>query len=355
MGHFAQAAILPAFARARNSELVALFSGDEDKLAELQERYEVEHALPYAEYGAFLRTGAVDAVYIALPNSMHAEYTIAAAHAGVHVLCEKPMAVTVDECLAMIQACERTRVKLMIAYRLHFEKANMSAVEIVRSGKLGDPRLFSSVFCMQVREGNIRTEAELGGGPLYDIGVYCINAARYVFRDEPNEVVATMTQRRDDERFEEVEDQVAAELRFPGDRLAVFGASFSAAHASRYEVIGEKGRLAVDPAYSYGTALRHELEIDGKKRRRTFRKTDQIAPEIIYFSECIQFDQQPEPSGWEGLADVRIIAALQESARTRRAVALEPFERPRRPDADQEHEVPPHGEPDVVRAEPPHD
>jgi predicted dehydrogenase len=353
LGHFAQAAILPAFDAARGSELVAVFSGDAGKRAEIADRYDIAHALPYEEYDAFLRTGAVDAVYIALPNTKHAAAAIRAADAGVHVLCEKPMAVDEAECMAMIEACKRTNVKLMIAYRLHFDRANLRAIELVRSGRIGDVRLFHSVFSMQVREGNIRTEAELGGGPLYDIGIYCINAARYILRAEPNEVLASMTQRRHDERFREVEDQCAAILRFPGDRLATFDVSFSAVHSSRYEAVGTKGRVALDPAYGYSEPLRLETEIDGKKRRRTFRRSDQVAAEIIYFSECIVFDQHPEPSGWEGLADVRIIQAVQESARTRRAVAIEPVSRPMRPEVEQASHVSPHPEPDIVKAPPP--
>ncbi len=100
----------------------------------------------------------MDAVYIALPNSMHAEYTIRAANAGVHVLCEKPMAVTADECERMIEACRENRVKLMIAYRLHFEEINLKAVDLVRRGRIGDPKFFNSSFAMTVRPNNIRTQ-----------------------------------------------------------------------------------------------------------------------------------------------------------------------------------------------------
>ena len=132
----------------------------------------------------------MDAVYIALPNSMHAEYTIRAARAGVHVLCEKPMAVTVDECRRMIAACRKADVKLMIAYRLHFETLNLSAIDLARRGRLGELKFFNSSFSMTVRRGDIRTKRAYGGGTLYDIGVYCINAARNLFRAEPTEVSA---------------------------------------------------------------------------------------------------------------------------------------------------------------------
>src|SRR5688500_15706034 len=132
LGHIAQVAVLPAFAHARNSTLAALVSDDARKRQELARRYRVESTYGYDQFEECLEQ--VDAVYIALPNSMHAEYTIRAAQAGVHVLCEKPMAVTVEECQRMIAACRKAGVKLMIAYRLHFETLNLAAMEVARRG-----------------------------------------------------------------------------------------------------------------------------------------------------------------------------------------------------------------------------
>jgi glucose-fructose oxidoreductase len=336
LGHIAQVAVLPAFAHAsRNSRLAALVSDDPKKLTELGRRYGVDHLYSYDEYDDCLRSGEVDAVYIALPNNLHREYAIRAARAGAHVLCEKPMALTERDCLAMIRAAERNKVKLMIAYRLHFEAANMKAVEWVRSGKLGEPRLFHSVFSMQVREGNIRTQEELGGGTLYDLGIYCINAARYLFQDEPIEALAASAAGKDP-RFKEIDEMTSAILRFPGERLAVFTSSFGAADVSEYRVLGAKGSLRVEPAYEYAMGLKHELAIGGKTRTRTFKKRDQFAPELLYFSDCIKKNIEPEPSGREGLADVRIIQALRRSARSRRPVKLGNFKRAKRPTLRQE-------------------
>jgi predicted dehydrogenase len=139
--------VLPAFAHAkRNSTLTAVASGDATKRREMGRRYRLDHAFTYDEFDDCLRE--VDAVYIALPNSMHAEYTVRAAQAGVHVLCEKPMAVTAAECRRMVAACRKTKVKLMIAYRLHFETLNLAATELARSGRLGDLKFFNSSFSM---------------------------------------------------------------------------------------------------------------------------------------------------------------------------------------------------------------
>ncbi len=354
LGWFAQEAILPAFANTKDSELVALVSGDRTKLRELSERYQVEHALTYDQYDDFLESGKVDAVYIALPNSQHCEYTVRAANAKVHVLCEKPMAMDEAECREMIGACAKARAKLMIAYRLHFEKANLGAIEIVSSGQIGEPRLFSSVFTMQVELGNSRLDLDLNAGPLYDIGTYCINASRYIFRAEPCEVTAFCSKNEEDPRFDQVEEQIVALLRFADDRLATFAISFGAHSCSRYEVIGTRGVLTVDPAYSHSGELGYQLQSDGKISKKKFGSRDQIGPEISYFSQCIREDQEPEPSGEEGLADVRVIRALYESAATQRAVRIEPVRKQARPEPAQQSTMRPSREPDLVHAQSPH-
>lgn len=337
LGHIAQVAVLPAFKHAQsNSQLSALVSDDPKKLRTLSKRYGVEHTFSYAEYDKCLRSGTIDAVYIALPNHLHAEYTVRAAEAGIHVLCEKPMAVTSRECHTMSRAAQGNDVKLMIAYRLHFEAANMQAVEMLRAGKIGEPRLFSSIFSMQVRPGNIRTDREKGGGTLYDIGIYCINAARYLFGDEPIEVFAFSSANRNDPRFEEIDEMTGAVLRFPNDRLATFATSFGASDVATYRILGTRGDLQVEQAYEYAMPVSHYLTVEGEKRKRTFPKRDQFAPELIYFSNCITKNKTPEPSGSEGLADVRIIEALYRSAKMKRPIKVSPVRRTQRPTMKQE-------------------
>jgi glucose-fructose oxidoreductase len=222
----------------------------------------------------------------------------------------------------------------MTAYRLHFEPANLRAVELARRGRLGEVRLFSSTFCMQVREDNVRLERELGGGPLLDLGIYCINAARYLFRAEPVEVTATFG-RGHDERFREVPEAASVTLRFPKDRLATFACSFGAAHSSAYDLIGTKGRVRLEPAYSYAEALVLEECLGSRRSRRRFTKRDQFAPEILYFSDCILAGREPEPAGIEGAIDVAIVEAASASARIGQPVALELPTRARRPDESQ--------------------
>ena len=348
LGHIAQVAVLPAFANAtENSQLTALVSDDGEKLAALGDRYRVPHTFTYRDLDDCLEV--VDAVYIALPNSMHAEYTIRAAEAGVHVLCEKPMAVTVDECERMLAATRENDVRLMIAYRLHFEHVNLKAIDLLEHGAIGEPKLFNSTFSMRVRPGDIRTQRAMGGGTLYDIGVYCINAARYLFRAEPTEVLACSVNNAPD-RLPEIEETVAAILRFEGERVASFVTSFNAADASWYEVLGTKGRLRVEPAFEYAEGLAYEITTDGRTTKRQTVKRDQFAAELIYFSRCILDGAEPEPSGEEGCQDVRIVTALYESAELGRAVQLPPYEPARRPDEQQEIRRPPVGKPETVNA-----
>jgi glucose-fructose oxidoreductase len=261
----------------------------------------------------------VDAVYLALPNDQHHDFAVRAAHHGVHVLCEKPLAVDERECSAMIGACRRHHVKLMTAYRLHFESATLAALESVGEGLIGEPIAFVSSFTMKVASpANIRANPPArGGGTFYDIGVYCINAARHLFRAEPIEVFAATSGRKGG-----AEETATATLRFPGGRLATFCVSFGADKTSEYRIIGTRGSIRADPAYELGSGLELHVTREGKSRTLAYGKRDQFAPELIHFSECILHDREPEPSGEEGLADVRVIRALYRSAESGAAVAL---------------------------------
>jgi glucose-fructose oxidoreductase len=260
------------------------------------------------------------------------------------------MATSVEECEAMIRAAVENNVKLMIAYRLHLEEANLQAVEVIRSGKIGEPRIFNSLFTQQTEADNIRVDKEVGGGTLDDIGIYCINAARYLFQDEPIEVFATSAT-NGEERFREVAEMTSAILRFPGDRLATFCCSFGAAKVSNYQVIGTKGDLRVNPAYTTQGEMKHTLTIDGEIQEQTFESHDQLAAEFVYFSDCILQNKEPEPSGQEGLIDVQIIRALYHSIETGAFVQLNTPEPKRRPTADQIIERPPiQQKPDMINA-----
>jgi predicted dehydrogenase len=353
-GYIAQAAVLPAFAHAKeNSELVALVSSNREKRAELAKKYDIEDTGSYDELEKVLEESRADAVWITVPNTLHRAFTERAARARTHVICEKPMAMTPEDCRAMIDVAEENVVRLMIAYRLHFEEANLSAIETALSGQIGEPRFFGSEFAHVVRPDDIRWRANLGGGALFDLGTYCVNAARCLFRAEPTEVSGFEVMGRNGHPSD-VDEVTTALLAFSDGRTAQFTVSQDAADISTYRLVGTRGDLCVDSAYEYTTAIEHRLTLEGGRvRRRRFKKRDQFAAELVYFSECIRSGIQPEPDGWEGLADVRVMTAIRNSARTGRSILLPPFARKARPTLEQSIKKPPQHEPELVQASPP--
>lgn len=321
LGHIAQEAVLPAFRHAkRDVELTALISGDDKKLKVFGRRYQVPFLYSYGDFDRCLEESGVQALYIALPNRMHYEYALKALERGVHVLCEKPLALTEADCLALVRASRASGAKLMTAYRLHFDQANLKAVHHARKS-LGHLRAFVSTFSYQIKDReNIRLEGADGGGPIWDIGTYCINAARYFFKEEPLSVSAQSV--AGDRRFKEVPEALAVTMKFPQDRLASFFVSFGCGASAAYDVLGEKGRLHMENAYEYVEPREVTLTVGEKKKSFRFAKSDQFAPELVYFANCIRRNVEPEPSGLEGLADVRVVLAIEEAASTGKVVEL---------------------------------
>ncbi len=341
LGNIAQVAVLPAFAHAReNSELVALVSSDSEKLRELSKKYGVETTGSYDELETLIRESRVDAVYVTVPNSLHREIVERAAHAGAHILCEKPLGPSVVDCQAMIASARAHGVLLMTGYRLHFDATNLDVIERVRRGDIGEPRFFSSVFSHQVREGDIRTRADLAGGALLDMGIYCVNAARNVFGCEPLSAMA-MQVLGTDPRFRDVDEMTTAILRFPGECIAQITASQGASDVSQFQIVGSRGTIELDPAYDYANRLRETVTIDDKTRTHKGPREDQFAPELVHFSNRILDGTQPEPSGEEGLADIRVIEAIQRSAESGVVIALPPQFRSTRPAPEQAMRKPP--------------
>ncbi|MCC6467317.1 MAG: Gfo/Idh/MocA family oxidoreductase [Alphaproteobacteria bacterium] len=329
LGYISQKAMLPAFRNARrNSVLAALISGDARKRRALGKSYDVPILAGYDEFDALLASGRIDAIYIGLPNTLHRDFAVRALAAGVHVMCDKPLATSVEDCLAMEQAARSGRTRLMTAYRLHFEPATLAAYDLIHGGKLGEVRFATSQFCVQVRAGNIRTQAELAGGPLFDLGVYCVNAMRHIFRAEPVEVFAAAASGKDP-RFREVEEIAQVTLRFPGARMAAFTCAMGAARSATIEVFGTKGTLRLDQAYGMlgGKAMRVDWPLPKPRRlERAFPALDQFAPLLLHFSDCIAAGREPVPSGADGRADIRVVEALRQAMHANAPVKLDPID-----------------------------
>jgi Oxidoreductase family, NAD-binding Rossmann fold/Oxidoreductase family, C-terminal alpha/beta domain len=200
LGKLALEEVLPAFAHAKRSKPVALVSGHPDKAKKVAEAFSIDakNIYDYKNYDMLRDNPAVDVIYIILPNSMHAEYTVRGLKAGKNVLCEKPLAASVTEAEQMIAAAKSAKKKLMTAYRLRYEPFNIMAIDMLKKGGIGKIKSITASHCQNVEAPNIRLSKELKGGPVEDVGIYCLNACRYLTGEEPVEVTAIAHQPKDD-------------------------------------------------------------------------------------------------------------------------------------------------------------
>jgi predicted dehydrogenase len=333
-GWISQESFLPGVAQSGNSTITAIVTGDLEKGAKLAAFHCIPQVVSYADYDALLASDTIDAVYIALPNSMHADYTIRAAKAGKHILVEKPLATTVADAEAMIAAAQTAGVFLMTAYRLHNEPGTVALLDHIRQGAIGTPLIFQSVFSFQTILGNHRLQASHWGGPLQDLGVYSLNAARHIFDEEPIEATATIIQPKHDPRFAEIEATIAATLRFPSGGIAQFVSSFGAGNVDNYRVIGSSGDIEMDPGFKADCAMKMRLRQGGITQDIAFPQTDHFGAQVAYFSDCIIASTPPEADGAEGLADMRALIAIETAAKTGIAQPIHSPPRPRHPTPD---------------------
>jgi len=333
LGHLSLEEILPAFGETKKSRVVALVSGDREKARKIAQQYGVpEKGLyDYKSYDRLVDNPDVQAVYIVLPNSMHAEYTVRAFRAGKHVLCEKPMANSVAECQQMIDAGRAADRKLMIAYRMQYEPHHRALISLARGKGLGTLKLFSADNGQNQGDPNQwrQKKALAGGGALPDVGIYCLNAARYLSGEEPVEVFATTFSTPDDPRFKEVEEQIAFTLKFPSGFTAVCSSGYGHHQSRRMRLMGSEGWADMDPAFAYhGLKWRlgrksHDNPKGEDVTERQFPQKSQFAREIDHFSDCLRQNRTPHTPGEEGQQDLRIIEALYRSAREGKPVKLE--------------------------------
>lgn len=333
LGDITQEAMLPGVEHTGNSTIAALVTGDPVKAGRLAERYGVQHTYSYENFGAMLASGNVDAVYIATPNWRHAEFVLPALAAGIHVLAEKPLEIDSTRCQQILDAQRASKAKLMVAYRLHFEPGTVAALERVRKGELGTVHLFTSTFAQMVDPANHRAKTE-AAGPVLDMGPYPVNAARNLFGAEPIEVAAFGT-RHAEAGLGDFDDTVTAILRFPEGRLAQFTVCYYGSAIDSYTLVGTKGTMQVEPGYTYGKSVEHFLNAESKENRTSYKSTDQFGGEMKYFSQCILHGLDPEPDAEEGLADVRVLEAIDRALKTGQVQKLLPFARSKRIDPDQ--------------------
>ena len=314
LGVLALEEILPAFADATKSRPVALVSGHRDKAQTLARAYGVaeKNVYDYDAYDKLADNPDVDVIYVVLPNHLHAEYTIRGLRAGKHVLCEKPMAPTTQECQDMIDAAEEANRQLMIAYRLHYEPMNVRAIDWCKQKKFGEIKTLTASNCQTTKAPNIRLSDKTAGGPVGDVGVYCINAMRYLTGEEPAEVSAFAYQPEDDPNFRDVPESVTWNLRFPSGVLAHNGCSFGTARSDEYRVNCADGYIDMGPAFSYRGLRLRTFDGDALTEHK-IKPVNQFASEMDHFSGQLMKGESNATPGAEGLADQKVVVAIHES------------------------------------------
>jgi predicted dehydrogenase len=324
LGNLAINQLMPAFARCRHAKLVGFVSGRPEKAKHLAQVYGVDpkNIYSYDGYDRIADNPAIDVIYIVLPNSMHAEYTIRALKAGKHVLCEKPMANTPQECERMIAAAKAAGRKLMIGYRLRYEPFNQTLIAYAREvSEAGPTRVILADAGFNIgdpKQWRLRKQMA-GGGSLMDIGIYALNAARYLSGEEPLAVNAMMHSTPNDPRFVEVEENITFQLRFPSGLLANCTSSYGGG-LNRFRVTKPRGSAELEPALSY-TGLRMRVFRGGAMEERILLQRDHFALEMDHLARCILDNAEPLTPGEEGLKDLKVMMAIYEAAQTGRTIA----------------------------------
>jgi len=325
LGNIARNSILPAFSNCRRAKLVALVSRDKKKAAALRVKFKAAISYTTKDYEDCLANPEISAVYIATPPGEHEEFTVRAAEAGKHVLCEKPLAATVAQSARMVEACRRQGVLLMTAYRKYFEPAALYLKSLVSNGSLGRIDMihtsFSELFTPGVSSAWLLDPALAGGGPMMDLGVYCVNTSRWLADEDPVEAVA-QSWRHDTQRFKDVEEGVTFRLKFPSGLVVQGSSTYGAAMSSFIFVQGTNGWVSLSPAYPFEDERRVTGKIAGRSVDRRFKALDEFALEIDAFAFAIQKKKAVESDGIQGHHDMIILQAIYESARNAQPVAI---------------------------------
>ncbi len=309
----------PALQKTEGSVFAAVASRDRARAVEIARAFGGERF--YGSYEALLDSGDVDAVYIPLPNHLHREYTIKAAQRGIHVLCEKPLAMNEAEAAEMVAVCREQGVKLMTCFPWRLDPMHRRALEIVRSGEIGPIRYMRAglSFCIPPGAG-IRLRPETGGGALMDLGIYGVDMFRWFIGEEPVEVSGTAITPR---LPVDVDETFNGELRFSGDALGVFVGSFGMSWGG-CELFGERGQIRTqlyDP-WHRSKAASLLVEVEGTRREEAFGPHDLFGKAIAHFARCVATGDEPESDGEDGRREMRVVDALVESARTGKRVKV---------------------------------
>lgn len=320
LGSLSTHQIAPAFAKTQNCRLAGIITDTPAKAAQWQAQYGIaeRNTYSYETMHRIVDDPSIDVVYVVTPNALHMDYTLIAAKARKHVLCEKPMEISAERCQSMIDAVKAAGRLLAIGYRCRFEPHHLECVRIAHSREFGALKVIDAHFGFVVEAGDWRLNRSLaGGGPLMDVGIYALQATRYLTGEEPLSVSAITTQ-GDPARFSQVEESVVWQAKFPGGAVSHCAATYNGAPSGYFRAIAERGWFGLDPAFNYDGI--RGLRSDGRSIDEP--EVDQFAAEMDDFAGCILGNKKSQVSGEEGLRDVRIMMAIYESARLGRSVEL---------------------------------
>ncbi|MEM7383635.1 MAG: Gfo/Idh/MocA family oxidoreductase [Verrucomicrobiota bacterium] len=306
----------PAFKETKHCKLTGLVTGSRDKAKKWSEQYGIDekNVYNYENFEKIADNPEIDIIYIVLPNSMHAEYTIRAAKIKKHVLCEKPMANSVADCEAMIAACKENGVKLAIGYRCQFEPHHIECMRLAKEKEYGAVKLIDAGFGFRAgdpaKHSHVRwrlNKKMAGGGALMDVGVYALQACRYLTGEEPTEVFAMET-KTDPVKFAEVDESIDWTMRFPSGVMANCSTTYSVSGMNRFKALAEKGWFGLEPAYSYGG-----IKGQSKNGDWSVETFNQFAAEMDDFALCVKEGRESRVAGEDGLKDMRVVEAIYES------------------------------------------
>ena len=320
LGSLSTHQIAPALQKTANCRLAGIITGTPAKAAKWKAEYGIPDKNIY-DYDSMHRMADnpdIDVVYVVTPNALHLDYALLAARAGKHVFCEKPMEISVARCRQMIDAVKAAGRVLGIGYRCRFEPNHLELIRIARSRELGRLKVIDAHFGFPIIPGVWRLKRALaGGGPLMDVGIYCLNATRYITGEEPVSVSAMVT-RGDADRFAEVEESVTWQAKFPSGTVSHCSSSYNTAPLGYVRAFAERGWFGLEPAFNYDGI--HGMRSDGKPI--DLPSGDQFATEMDDFAECVLTGQPTRVPGEEGLRDVRLMMSIYEAAQRGQTVEL---------------------------------
>jgi predicted dehydrogenase len=321
LGNLSTNQLAPALQKTTHCRLAGIVTGTPAKAVRWKARYDIPDRSIY-DYESMWRMADnddIDFVHVVTPNGLHADHSIAALRAGKHVLCEKPMEVSVERCEAIIAAAKEAGRQVAIGYRCQFEPHHLELVRLARERTLGEAKMIEAGFGFTIGDPNQwRLDRELsGGGPLVDVGVYALQSARMITGEEPTRVSA-LTTVTDPVKFDEVEESMTFQLGFPSGVLADCRTSYRVRGLNGVTVYAERGSFGMEPAYNYGG--NRGWRSDGQPLE--FEEIDMFAAELDDFATCIMNGTPTRVPGEEGLRDVSIMMAAYEAARTGRSVML---------------------------------